>query len=282
MTSSAPPSTAELQELATSVASEAARLVMDQLDSVYEMDTKSSSSDVVTAVDRAAEELIVERLRAARPDDGLIGEEGTGVEGSSGYSWLIDPIDGTTNFVYGLPGFTVSVAVGLDGAEGGAGSPEGVVAGCVVDPTHHDLAGQPRVFAAGRGLGASCNGRELSVSATSDLATSLVATGFSYDPARRARQGGSLVELLPAVRDIRRFGSAALDLCFVGAGHVDAYFEVGLNSWDLAAGALIASEAGAIVELLPAANGSALMFATAPGIAEELRALLVACGALAV
>lgn len=280
MTSSQPPSTAELRDLATSVATEAAALVIEQLDSVYEMDTKSSSTDVVTAVDRAAEELIVRRLRAARPDDGLIGEEGTGVEGTSGYSWLIDPIDGTTNFVYGLPGFTVSVAVGLDGAEGGAGSPHGVVAGCVVDPTHHDRAGQPRVFSAGRGLGAKSNDRDLTVSSASDLATSLVATGFSYDPARRARQGGALIQLLPAVRDIRRFGSAALDLCFVGAGHVDAYFEVGLNSWDLAAGALIASEAGAVVELLPGANDSALMLASAPGIADELRALLAASGAL--
>jgi len=191
VSSPVPPSTAELRELATSVASEAAVLVMDQLDSAYDMDTKSSSTDVVTAVDRAAEELIVERIRTARPDDGLIGEEGTGVDGTSGYSWLIDPIDGTTNFVYGLPGFTVSVAVGLDSAAGGAGSPRGVVAGCVADPTHHDRTGQPRVFSAGRGLGASCNGRTLSVSAASDLATSLVATGFSYDPKRRARQGSS-------------------------------------------------------------------------------------------
>jgi len=278
----APAATAELRDLAVSVASEAATLVMEQVESVYEMDTKSSSTDVVTAVDRAAEELIVDRLRAARPDDGLIGEEGTGVEGTSGYSWLIDPIDGTTNFVYGLPGFTVSVAVGLDGAEGGPGSPDGVVAGCVVDPTHRDRSGRLRVFSAGRGLGATCNERELAVTTATTLATSLVVTGFSYDPARRARQGTTLAQILPAVRDIRRFGSAALDLCFVGLGSVDAYFEVGLNSWDLAAGALIASEAGASVELLDAANGSALMLATTPGIADELRALLIASGAFAV
>lgn len=282
MTSAPPPSTTELHDLAVAAATEAADLVMEQLESAYEMETKSSSTDVVTAVDRAAEELIVDRLRTARPADGLIGEEGTGVEGTSGYSWLIDPIDGTTNFVYGLPGFTVSVAVGLDGAEGGPGSPNGIVAGCVVDPTHHDRAGRPRVFSAGRGDGALCNDRRLAVSSATDLATSLIATGFSYDPARRAQQASVLTTILPAVRDIRRFGSAALDLCFVAAGHVDAYFEVGLNSWDLAAGAVIAAEAGATVELLDAPNGLALMLASAPGIADELKAVLAASGALAV
>jgi len=191
--------------------------------------TKSTATDLVTAYDRAAEALIVAGIRAARPDDAVVGEEGTNHVGTSGVSWYIDPIDGTTNFVYDLPLWSTSVA---------AGDAEGIFAGAVYVPALGEL------FAATRGGGATLNGRPIRCSDRADLGLALVATGFSYDAARRSRQGAVVAGLIGAVRDIRRLGSAAIDLCYVAAGRYDAYFEAGLNSWDAAAGELIAREAG--------------------------------------
>jgi myo-inositol-1(or 4)-monophosphatase len=232
---------------------------------IVDVDTKSTGTDMVTEYDRAAEAQIVGELRRLRPDDAIVGEEGTDRAGSSGVSWLIDPIDGTTNFLYGLPGYAVSIA---------AVDEQGPLVGAVAVPTFGE------VFTAERGRGAWCNGELLRCSDQNVLAESLVATGFSYVAERRARQAQVLQEVLPRVRDIRRFGAAAVDLCHVGAGRVDGYYENGLNPWDSAAGALVASEAGAVLGGLDGGppRPEALV-AAAPGIFVALQALLVRAGA---
>jgi myo-inositol-1(or 4)-monophosphatase len=255
-----------LCRLATAVAEETAALLRDGLGRTrLEVHTKSTGTDMVTEMDRAAEALIVERLLGARPDDGLLGEEGTDRPGTSGVRWVFDPLDGTTNYLYELPGFAVSIAAELDGR---------VVAGVV-----HDVV-RDEGFAATLGGGATRDGVAIGVSDASDLGLALVATGFSYDPARRARQADVLTHVLPVVRDIRRFGAAAVDLCSVACGRVDAYYERGLAPWDLAAGGLIAAEAGAIVSDfagdLPSFDG---VLAAAPGIADALRTLVADAGA---
>ena len=222
--------------------------------------TKSSSTDMVTEMDEWSERVLTGHLRRARPDDGFLGEEGTVSDGESGVTWLIDPIDGTTNFLYDLPGSSVSVAASVDGR---------VVAGVV-----HDLVRDER-FRATLGGGATLDGITIEASGRSELGTALVATGFSYSPDRRRRQASVLVEILPRVRDVRRFGGAAIDLCSVACGRVDAYYEKGLGPWDHAAGSLIATEAGALVEVPE--EGS--IVAAAPGIFEDLLELLRTAGA---
>ncbi len=196
-------------------------------------DTKSSSTDVVTEFDRASEALIVAGIRAARPGDGIVGEEGTATVGTSGIHWLIDPIDGTTNFLYGLPGYAVSIAV-----RASVDDPADTLVGVVYVPTTGEL------FTATSGGGAFLNGEPIRCSATIDLSLALVGTGFSYQPERRSRQARRVATMIPHVRDIRRFGAAAPDLCYVAAGRLDVYFEEFLGPWDLAAGELIAREAG--------------------------------------
>jgi myo-inositol-1(or 4)-monophosphatase len=191
--------------------------------------TKSSGTDVVTAHDRAAEARIVATLTERRPDDAIVGEEGTQRPGTSGLSWFLDPIDGTTNFLYGFPLWSTSVGV----ADG-----DGTVAGAVFVPATGEL------FAAARGAGSTRNDEPIRASAEVDAALALVATGFGYISERRSEQARRLASLIADVRDVRRGGSAAVDLCYAAAGFVDAYFEDGLNSWDIAAGELIAREAG--------------------------------------
>ncbi len=221
----------ELLELASRLAVEAGRMVRaGRADvGIAVADTKSSSTDMVTEFDHASEALIVRGLAAARPDDGVIGEEGTATDGTSGISWLIDPIDGTTNFLYGLPGYAVSIA---------ARSADHTEVGVVYVPATDEL------FTATRGGGAFLDGRAIRCSTTTELRQALVATGFSYLAERRAVQGRRLAEIMPHVRDIRRFGAAAADLCYAAAGRVDIYFEEHLGPWDLAAGELVAREAG--------------------------------------
>lgn len=192
--------------------------------------TKSTATDMVTRWDSASESLIVDALRAVRPGDGIVGEEGARVLGTSGIDWYIDPIDGTTNFLYGLGDYAVSVA---------AADSTGPVAGAVFVPASREL------FTAARGRGAFLGSTPISCSTITTLATALVATGFSYDSEYRRAQGARVGAMLPHVRDIRRLGAAAIDLCHVACGRVDAYFEEHLHSWDLAAGLLIATEAGA-------------------------------------
>jgi myo-inositol-1(or 4)-monophosphatase len=249
------------------VATEAAELVRTRrVTGVGDVDTKSSETDVVTETDRAAERLVRDRLAELRPGEPVLGEEEGGDSGGAGLCWVVDPIDGTVNFLYGFPWYAVSVAAQVDGVS---------VAGAVVEPP------SGRVWTAARGLGAELDGRPLRASAATRLETSLVATGFGYQAARRQRQAAAVAELLFRVRDIRRAGAASLDLCSVAAGWLDGYAEQGLHRWDWAAGALIAEEAGAVVRL-PGADpdgiGRHTLLAAAPGVADELRTALIECG----
>lgn len=259
----------ELKDVAVQVAGAAATLVRQAREAMLtgqsvQVDTKSTDTDVVTAVDRASERLVRERLAELRPGEHVLGEEEGGSAGE-GVTWVVDPIDGTVNFLYGAPAFAVSVAAQVDGVS---------VAGAVVEPV------DGRVWTAARGEGAWLDGRRLHVSAAQRLDLTLVATGFGYAAERRARQARAVAELLGRVRDIRRPGAASLDLCAVAAGWTDAYVEHGLHRWDWAAGALIAAEAGAVVSLPgeDTALGTDATFAAAPGIAAPLHAALVECG----
>jgi len=256
----------KLLALARGLATEAGELLAEAVDRLdLGIVTKSTATDLATDLDRSIERLLVDGLLAARPDDGVLGEEGSDRAGTSGVRWIIDPVDGTTNFVYGYPGFNVSVAAEVDGR---------VVAGCVVDPLHRD------VFCATLGGGATRNDLPISCRDTSDLATALVGTGFSYDPERRRRQAVVLTHVLPEVRDIRRQGAAAVDLCWVACGRLDAFYERGLQPWDHAAGGLIATEAGARVEDLDG-NPTSLDFTIAapPALFGPLRDLVERAGA---
>lgn len=227
----------ELLELAVEAAAAAGELLLDGLVAApREIETKTSGTDMVTELDRASEALIRTTVLKARPDDAFLGEEqGLGGAGTSGVRWVVDPLDGTTNYLYRYPAWAVSIAAELDGE---------VVAGVVHDPVHAEM------FTAVRGEGAWCEGRRLRVTGAPTLAVALVGTGFGYEEQVRAAQGGVAAQVLPSVRDIRRGGAAALDLCWVAAGRLDAYYERGLQPWDWAAGMLIAGEAGAIVEVL--------------------------------
>jgi len=231
-----------LLELAVRAATAAGAELLRRYGHVEGLDTKSSATDPVSDADRAAERMLVELITAERPDDAMIGEEGTDRTGSSGYTWVVDPLDGTVNYLYQLDHFAVSVAIEDTAIEDTAieDTAAGLV-GVVFEP----VAG--RLFTAARGRGAFLNGRRLRVNEPVALPQAMFATGFGYQPQRRAAQGAFLAHLLPRVRDIRRFGSAALDLCAVAAGTVDGYFEEGIQHWDRAAGALIATEAGAVV-----------------------------------
>lgn len=237
--------------------------------------TKSTPTDPVTVVDTETERLIRSLLAEARPEETVLGEEGGGSLGAAGeIVWVVDPIDGTVNFVYGIPAYAVSVAAMRGGRS---------LAGAVVD-----VAGG-LTYSAGLGAGATVAGGDaepiaLRCNDIDSVRLALVATGFGYGAARRERQGELVARLLPRVRDIRRIGSAALDLCMVAAGRVDAHYEHGLNPWDWAAGALIAAEAGAVLRL-PGADSTgaqgALTVAAAAGIADELAELFDRLGVAA-
>ncbi len=227
---------AALRDLAIQLALGAGKIALDGRRAATDAHSlggvaKSSSTDVVTKFDRAAERHIVEVLRRVRPDDAIVGEEGTDETGTSGYSWLIDPIDGTTNFVFDQPAWSCSVAVAHEGQ---------TIAGAVAVPPLGET------FAAAAGHGATLNDRTIHVSGARDLSLALIGTGFGYQPEMRRRQALVVADLITQVRDIRRLGSAAIDLCMVACGRLDAYYELNLNAWDAAAGELIAREAGAI------------------------------------
>jgi myo-inositol-1(or 4)-monophosphatase len=208
---------------------------------------------MVSDADRGAEEAISRLLHSERPDDGVLGEEGADAVGTSGRRWVIDPLDGTTNYLYRYRAWCVSVA--LEDAEGG-------LAGVVHDP----LAGE--TFTASRSGGAFANGEPIRVRDSSVLERALIGTGFGYEPAVREGQAELLLRVLPRVRDVRRAGAAALDLCHVAAGRLDGYFERGVQPWDWAAGALIVSEAGGRV--LPLIGGRTGVAAAGPGLIEQL------------
>ena len=235
--------------------------------------TKVSATDVVTAMDTASEELLTELLLRARPHDGVLGEEGGATVGTSGVTWVVDPIDGTVNYLYGLPGYAISVAAVVPGgAPGDEPDPATwtAVAGCV----HEPVSG--RTWTASLGGGARLDGAPLGGPADVPLAEALVGTGFGYTPQRRAAQARVLSQVLPRVRDIRRAGVASLDLCAVGSGWLDAYYERGLKPWDHAAGALVAAEAGAVVRGLSPQEPASERFclAAAPGLAAALGELV--------
>lgn len=256
-----------LLDLAVATAEEAAALIArDRAGAAARIDTKSSPTDVVTAVDRAAEELITGRLLGARPGDGLLGEEGGERPGTTGVRWLVDPVDGTVNLLYGLPAFSVSIAAEVDGR---------VVAGVV----HNVLTGERYTATAGGGAHLASPGQpdpvRLTGSHPTSLEQTLVLTGFGYRVEQRRAQGAVVAQLLPEVRDIRRHGSSALDLCTVAAGRVDAYYESGLKPWDHAAGALVAAEAGVVVTGLPGhAFADPLAIAVAASVAGPFVDLL--------
>jgi len=262
------PDPVDLLALAVAVAHEAGILIVAAAGSDPEaVSTKTSDTDLVTATDRAVEAMIAGHLLAARPDDGIVGEEGAAVTSRSGVTWVVDPIDGTTNFAFGYPAFCTSIAAEVDGE---------VVAGAVHDPLRN------QTFSAVRGGGAFLNGRPVAVRrAGPPLAHALVGTGFGYAADRRGAQGTVLAQVLPQVRDIRRAGSAALDLCTVACGRLDAYYERGLHPWDHAAGALIAAEAGAWVGTLEGGplDYDRTVVAARPDLVEPLLALLRSAGA---
>lgn len=276
---------AQLRTVAETVAIQAAEFVRRRRAEVFgvaagsgdsdAVRSKSTPTDPVTVVDTETERLLRDRLAELRPGDPILGEEGGGPANpsatpSDAVTWVLDPIDGTVNFVYGIPAYAVSVGAQIDGVS---------VAGAVAD-----VVGG-RVYSAATGLGAHVidehGSTPLRCATVDDLSMALLGTGFGYSRQRRATQAALLARMLPVVRDVRRIGSAALDLCMVAAGRLDAFYEHGLQVWDRAAGALIAAEAGARVLLpVPDGNGAGLVVAAAPGIADELLSLLERWGGL--
>jgi myo-inositol-1(or 4)-monophosphatase len=233
---------AELLELAITVARDAGALLLERFNGGREraLESKSTPTDLVSEADLASERLIRDALARARPDDGFLGEEGGGEDGTSGLTWVVDPLDGTVYFLFSIPQWCVSVAVR---------DAQGVLAGAIFDPCRNEL------FTATRHGESLLNGTPLVPSDCSALATAMVATGFAYDAAVRAAQADVLARLLPRVRDIRRFGSAALDLAWTAAGRYDAYFERTVKPWDIAAGTLVCERAGLSVVELPERAG---------------------------
>ena len=250
----------QLEQLAVQLAEGAAAVVRAGRTGAVEVDAKSTATDLVTETDRVTERWLAERIRSVRPGDAILGEEGGDRGGSTGVRWVLDPIDGTVNFVLGLPQYAVSVAAEVDGE---------IVAGAVCNPATGET------FRATRGGGAFLGRRRLTGPRPVPLDKAVIGTGFGYDAALRARQAKVLVPLLPSVADIRRLGAASLDLCFLAAGRLDGYFEVGLNVWDFAAGGLVATEAGCVVSGLRGRPPSADCYTAAgPGLAGEFFALL--------
>ena len=230
-----------LLDLALGAARDAGELLLERFGGPASgVESKSSTTDMVSDADRAAERLLLDRITSARPDDGVLGEEGANVEGSSGLTWVVDPLDGTTNYLFGYPVWSVSVA--CEDADGG-------VVAVVHDPTRKET------FAAARGAGATLNGRPVHVRAARGLDRALMGTGFAYDPDDRGLQARVLTHLLPRVRDVRRGGSAALDLAWVACGRLDGFYEWGIKHWDRAAGMLLVAEAGGRVSVFDPGGG---------------------------
>lgn len=247
--------TSSLVDIAVTTAEAAGRLLLERQPGIRQAATKSSPTDPVTDADRAAERLVVGAISAIRPDDEVFAEEGTRVAGTTGLRWVIDPLDGTVNYLYQRAGWTVSIAI-EDG--------DGALVGVVVDPLHDET------YRAVRGGGAYRNDEPLRVNADVGAAMALVGTGFSYQRESRHRQGELLARLLPMVRDVRRTGSCADDLCAVAAGRLDAFLEDELSPWDWAAGALIAREAGAVVTPLRDGTENHGLLVAPPALHREL------------
>jgi myo-inositol-1(or 4)-monophosphatase len=247
--------------LATDAARQAGALLLELRRSpATGIRSKSSATDLVSEADERAEEAIVSAIRGRRPDDAIVAEEGSSARGSTGVSWYVDPLDGTINYLYGIPHWSVSICC-ADAA--------GALAGVVFDPLRDEL------WSAVRGGGARLGERRLAVSDQRDLGSALVATGFGYVAAQRATQGRIIANVLGDVRDVRRFGSAALDLSWVAGARVDGYFESVDKPWDWMAGALLVREAGGrVTELAPADPAFPRIVASGPAIHDDLVALL--------
>jgi myo-inositol-1(or 4)-monophosphatase len=257
-----PPVERSVADLAVEVARAAGDLLLSRFGGPARgVATKSSRTDMVSDADRDAEALIERMLADARPDDGLLAEEGSSREGRGGLLWIVDPLDGTTNFLMGIPHWCVAVAVA---------DADGTCVGVVADPCRGE------VFRAVRGAGATLNGVPLRLDGSPPLAEALVATGFNYLRDERVRQAARVGGLLPDVRDIRRFGAAALDLAWLAAGRFDAYYETGLRPWDWEAGALCVVEAGGQAERFPGADGGLpLVVAARASLFDAVRARVV-------
>ncbi len=245
----------ELLQVAVEAARAAAAVLVERFDAAggpRGVATKSTPTDLVSEADVMAERAIRELLGRRRPDDAILGEEGDEIAGTTGLRWVVDPLDGTVNYLFGIPQWCVSVA-----CEGRAGA--------ILDPLRDEL------FEVAAGAGARLQGRPLRGSRRDALSTALVATGFAYDAGVRARQAEVVARLLPRVADVRRLGSAALDLAWTAAGRCDAYYERGVSTWDVAAGTMLCSEAGLDVRPLPAVDGlPAGVVAAPPALADEL------------
>ena len=270
----------ELLALARTIAVEAGELAARRRrEGVEVAATKSTIVDVVTEADREVERLIRGRILDARPNDAILGEEGGSSSGTSGLTWVVDPIDGTVNYLYGIPHYAVSIAVVEADVEG---EPDPLtwtgLHGCVLNPAVGEL------FSGSRGEGAFLSvagGPDVPIhaAAPAPLELALINTGFAYAAATRAKQGEVAARLLPMVRDIRRFGTASLDLCMVANGRTNAYFERTLSPWDHAAGAIIAREAGAVVKGLgDAAPSRDFIVAAEPELAARLEDVLIELG----
>lgn len=255
----------ELGELAAEIAREAGALARQRrTEGVHLAATKSTLADIVTDADREVESLIRERLRSARPDDGFLGEESDAQEGASGITWVVDPIDGTVNYAYGIPAYNVSIA-----AVRGTPLPESweTLAGAVFAPVFDEL------FTAVRGEGAWLDGQQLRVT-TETPAGALLATGFGYDPSTHDGDLALVRRVMPIARDLRRMGSAALDLAYVAAGRLDGYFERGLKPWDFAAGALLVTEAGGVVTRTDVDSARPMLIAGGAAVHQRLAAIV--------
>jgi myo-inositol-1(or 4)-monophosphatase len=253
-----PPSPTKLEEIAAAAARAGADVVSAGYGRPRLVGRKSSPTDIVTQTDLQAEDRIKQLLLEATPDAGILAEEGGGIAPRSRVQWVIDPLDGTINFLYGVPLFAVSIAAALDGE---------IVAAAVIDVLRGEL------FSAHLSGGARLDGAPIASSSCAALPDALVTTGFSYHADLRDAQGAVAHRLLSRARDVRCFGSAALELCWVACGRCDGYFQRDTEIWDRAAGALIAQEAGARTELPSPENGD-LLIAAGPGIFEELRAVV--------
>ena len=261
----------ERLHLAWEIGREAANFLLTGRPVDLLVETKSTSSDLVSAMDKGAEDIIVTAIRARFPNDGILGEEGTSLESGNGVRWIIDPLDGTVNYLFGIPLWGVSIAVEDNGV---------VIAGVIVLPTQNEIyvasidGGAWKVSVGSPTTTDAMSETQIHVRGTQEFSRALLSTGFGYDPERRKAQGELVAKLIPKIADIRRSGCAVVDLCWLASGVTDGYYEYGLNAWDYAAGALLVSEAGGLVAGLEGADFSTFFIGSTPALFEQMRQTL--------